>query len=221
MAPRTPILQGIDVSSNQGTINWGPVSKENLSFAYLRATIGAHSADAQFPGNWLRIRGTQLMRGAYHFFWPLADPADQADNYLQTVDMIMPGDLPPALDIEESYLMANPEQDVWMTIARDNRLPMILNWLTRVEHELSIKPIIYSRQNYLVTLLGNGLGELAGYPLWIAQYTTAAQPVIPPVWNTWAFWQYSDKGSVDGINGDVDQNRFNGTLDNLRALGKA
>jgi len=63
--------------------------------------------------------------------------------------------------------------------------------------------------------------ELADYPLWIAQYTTAAQPVIPPVWNAWTFWQYTDKGGVDGINGDVDHNRFNGTLDNLKALAKA
>ena len=221
MTAGTASLQGIDVSSNQGAVNWGPVSKGNLSFAYLRATIGAHSADATFPGNWLRIRSTQLMRGAYHFFWPLANSADQADNYVQTVGMILPGDLPPVLDIEEAYLKTSPEQDVWMTIARDNRLPMILNWLTRVEHELGIKPIIYSRQNYLVTLLGNGLVELADYPLWIAQYTTAAQPVIPPVWNAWTFWQYTDKGGVDGINGDVDHNRFSGTLDNLKALAKA
>jgi lysozyme len=214
-------LQGVDVSSNQGTVNWGSVSNGNFSFAYLRATIGAHSADAQFAGNWLRIRGSGLMRGAYHFFWPLADPADQADNYVQTVGMLMPGDLPPALDIEESFLKVHPDQDVWMTIAPANRLPMILNWLTRVEHELGLKPIIYSRQNYLVSLLGNGLAELAGYPLWIAHYTAAAQPGVPPAWNAWAFWQYTDKGSVDGITGDVDHNHFNGNLDNLKALAKA
>jgi len=220
MPAGTPITEGIDVSSNQGLVNWAQVSAQDLSFAYLRATIGAHSADTQFAGNWIRIRSTAMIRGAYHFFWPLSDAANQADNYVNTVGMLMPGDLPPALDIEESYLRANPEQDVWTTIAPNNRLPMILNWLTRIEHALGIAPIIYSRKNYLETLLGNGLTELAGYALWIAHYTGAPQPGIPSAWNDWTFWQYTDKGSVTGISGDVDHNRFNGDLDNLRTLAK-
>jgi lysozyme len=220
MSRVAPSLQGIDVSSNQGSIDWNVVAGSNLSFAFLRATIGAHTADGQFSGNWARIRGTGMIRGAYHFFWPLASASDQADNYIETVGRLMPGDLPPALDIEESYLKANPEQDVWMTIAPDNRLPMILNWLTRVEHAESIKPIIYSRKNYLLSLLGNGLEELASYPLWIAHYTTDPQPEIPSTWRDWAFWQYTDAGRVNGISADTDQNRFGGTLIDLKALTK-
>jgi lysozyme len=100
-------------------------------------------------------------------------------------------------------------------------LNVILAWLARVEQAMGITPIIYSRQNYLESLLGNGVDKLAGYRLWIAQYTAAREPRVPSVWNDWTFWQYSKKGSTKGISGDVDLDRFNGTLASLKGLGKA
>jgi lysozyme len=39
-----------------------------------------------------------------------------------------------------------------------------------------------------------------------------AQPKIPAGWTTWAFWQYSESGSVPGIQGPVDLDVFNGPL---------
>jgi lysozyme len=62
------VVQGIDVSSHQGAVDWQAVGKGNLSFAYVRATIGAHTPDLQFAGNWSRISKTKLLRGANHFF---------------------------------------------------------------------------------------------------------------------------------------------------------
>jgi lysozyme len=221
MPSSTFVLEGIDVSSNQGPVDWQAVTAGTFLFAYLRATIGAHTADSQFAGNWVRIRRTKLLRGAYHYFWPLADPAEQANNYIQMVGILAAGDLPPALDIEEAYLQVNPGQDVWMTIAPDKRLPIVLNWLARVEHAMGVTPIIYSRENYLEQLLGNGVVELSGYPLWIARYTDAQQPSIPSAWNNWTFWQYSETGSVSGVSGGVDLDRFNGDLTSLKTLAKA
>jgi len=214
-------LSGIDVSSSQGLVNWAAIPNQNLSFAFLRATLGAHTADQQFAHNWARIGSAGLLRGAYHFFWPLSAAPDQADNLIGVVGSLVPGDLPPALDLEEAYLKKDPQLDVWTTIAPENRLPRILAWLTRVEDALGARPIIYSRQNFLETLLGPSLQHLAAYPLWIAHYTEANEPDFPSNWPQWTFWQYTDKGSVEGIKGYVDQDRFNGSLDDLKALGKS
>jgi LysM repeat protein len=41
------------------------------------------------------------------------------------------------------------------------------------------------------------------------------QPFLPRGWFKWIFWQYSEKGRVNGINADVDLNVFNGTLEEL------
>lgn len=184
-------LSGIDVSSNQGLVNWAAISNQNLSFVFLRATLGAHTADQQFARNWALISGTGLLRGAYHFFWPLSAATDQADNFTKAVVNLMSRDLPPALDLEEAYLKQDPEQDVWTTIAPENRLPMILAWLTRVEKALGARPIIYSRQNFLENLLGSSLQQLASYALWIAHYTEADAPDFPSNWPQWTFWQYT------------------------------
>jgi len=51
--------------------------------------------------------------------------------------------------------------------------------------------------------------------LWIAQYTSASSPSWPKgTWPTWTLWQYTDKGSLPGIDGGVDFNRFNGSDEN-------
>ena len=154
MNPMTAsVVSGIDVSSHQGIVNWDAVLKTGRSFAFVRATLGTHSADSQFAGNWARVSAAGLTRGAYHFFWPLASATEQADHFIETVGNLLPGDLPPALDLEEAVLQQNPQQDVWTTIPPDNRLPMILGWLTAVEHAFGMKPAIYSRQNFLESLL--------------------------------------------------------------------
>jgi len=214
------IVSGIDVSSHQGLVDWDAIRQSGLAFSFVRATLGAHSADSQFAGNWTRARAAGVLRGAYHFFWPLASASDQADHFVEVIGRPVPGDLPPALDLEEAILQQNPHQDVWTTVPPDNRLPMILGWLAAVEHALGVKPVIYSRQNFLEGLLGDGIDELADHRLWIAHYTKAKGPRIPSAWTGWTFWQYAEDGSADGIKGAVDQNRFNGSLDDLKALAR-
>jgi hypothetical protein len=41
------------------------------------------------------------------------------------------------------------------------------------------------------------------------------QPPLPRGWFKWMFWQYSDKGRINGINARVDLNVFNGSLEDL------
>jgi lysozyme len=60
--------------------------------------------------------------------------------------------------------------------------------------------------------------EFKDYPLWIAQYTSAKQPAKMAPWPTWTFWQYTSKGSIPGLKGNFDINRFNGDLTALKAL---
>ncbi|HCN7007097.1 TPA: hypothetical protein N6134_005060, partial [Escherichia coli] len=55
----------------------------------------------------------------------------------------------------------------------------------------------------------NTFGEsVTKYSLWLAQYD-GSEPTDEVIWDTWAGWQYTDTGSIEGVNGDVDLNRFN------------
>ena len=63
------------------------------------------------------------------------------------------------------------------------------------------------------------------YPLWLAQYPNqyapGMQPTLPRGWFRWTFWQYSEKGRVNGINANVDLNLFDGTLEELYKFAAA
>jgi lysozyme len=57
------------------------------------------------------------------------------------------------------------------------------------------------------------------YPLWLAHYTNDAEPRIPKPWETWCFWQYTDKGPGKALGAEsygLDMNLFNGTVADLR-----
>jgi lysozyme len=212
-------VPGIDVSTHQGHVNWSAVSKAGISFAFARATIGGQQTDAQFAVNWTGIRTAGLRRGAYHYFWPATPWQDQAANFINTVGKLQSGDLPPALDLEEAFLKGTKKHDAWKDVPPDQRLPMIQNWLGAVETALGLQPIIYTRQNFIEPLLGDGIQRLSNSPLWIAHYGVL-QPQFPSAWATWTFWQNSEKGNVSGVNGNVDLDNFNGSPDDLAALAK-
>ncbi|HYL83503.1 MAG TPA: GH25 family lysozyme [Candidatus Angelobacter sp.] len=220
MPPANSFLLGIDVSSNQGTVDWGAVAQANISFAYVRSSLGGQSSDNQFSANWSQLNAAGLLRGAYHFFWPLAPAVDQANHYLQTVGTLASGDLPPMVDLEPAFTKQNPTTDLWSTIPSNNRLSMILDWLNTVEQALGLKPFIYTYKSFIENLLGDGLQQLSRYPLWIAHYTNAPQPNWPSAWNNWTLWQFTEKGQISGVNTSVDQDRFSGSLDDLKALAK-
>lgn len=213
-------ISGIDVSLNQPQVDWAAVAAAGNAFAFARATIGGHQVDSLFSAHWQGIKDAGMVRGAYHFFWPLTSWQDQAENFIKTLGALEVGDFPPVLDLEEAIAKNDPlKRDNWSRIPVEQRLPMIANWLDRVEQALGMRPIIYTRQNFIDQLLGDGVRTLGTSGLWIAHYDVE-QPSIPPGWDTWTFWQYSETGAVDGLKGKVDCDWFNGSQDDLQALTK-
>ena len=194
-------LIGIDVSHHQRRINWDTVvQRNNLNFAFVKATEGGDFTDSLFCHNWEALGRLGMPRGAYHFFRSRTNGYTQARHFLNTVDF-QHGDLPPVLDVE----LTDGVQPHIM-------LEQMRQWLLTVERELHQKPIIYTNQHFYDKYLA---GLFDHYPLWIARYSWE-----PPVLSTgrrWDFWQFSNEGHVEGIPGAVDLNMFPG---NLEQFGK-
>jgi LysM repeat protein len=74
-------------------------------------------------------------------------------------------------------------------------------------------------QDYFTEAGGGPPAWAKDYPLWLAQYPNNyvedSKPYLPRGWYNWKFWQYSEKGKVNGINANVDLNVFNGSLEDL------
>ena len=208
---------GIDVSSWQGEINWDQVANDGVKYAVIRVSAGLNSVDQYFPRNWNESRRVGLLRGVYQYFHPAQDPVAQA--YLLVDRLREAGgdfELPPVIDIEAHNDLTAAE------IAQSAR-----TWIDIVEEELGIQPMVYTGYYFWQDHMNN-TAEFNDHPLWHPQYTSAACPRIPNVWEDWVFWQYSSTGRVAGIEGDVDLNRFNGNeaqliewSDNYRQSGTA
>lgn len=211
---RVASVQGVDVSHHQGIIDWSTVAGAGTLFAFAKATEGDSFVDSQFVANWAGMKSAGIMRGAYHFFHPAKPAKAQADKFLEVVNALEPGDLPPALDIEET-----PGHNEWNDLLKDDRVNVAVDWLNQIGQALGVRPFLYTRRGFVKKYLGDP-GPLASFPLWIAHYTNSSQPTVPAGWDQWTLWQYSESGTVEGIAGSVDLDDFNGSFGDLQGLAQ-
>jgi lysozyme len=203
--PEKYSIHGIDVSRYQEIIAWDAVKAMQvkdikLGFVFIKATEGVGDRDPQFRRNWRNAKEAGMIRGAYHFFLPSRDGRMQAENFIKNVDL-GPGDLPPVLDIEQTYRV--PKQIIKKEVKE---------WLDIVEQNYNVRPIIYTNIDFYKLNLGSDFDD---YPLWVAHYY---QPRQPRIKRDWLFWQHNDNGRVNGILAPVDFNVFSGDSVAFRQL---
>ncbi|ULQ52232.1 glycoside hydrolase family 25 protein [Flavihumibacter fluvii] len=198
-------IHGIDVSKYQERINWEAVKgmeveDVQIGFTFIKATEGLGNMDAYFKRNWEKAADAGLPRGAYHFFIAPKSGADQAENFIRRVEL-KKGDLPPVLDVEQTYGVSAAKLRV-----------EVKAFLDRLEAHYGVKPIIYTNVDFYNRYLKDDFDQ---YPLWVAHYLKKDRPRIA---RTWAFWQFSETGYVNGIRGQVDFNVFNGDSTDFQDL---
>ncbi len=198
-------IHGIDVSRYQKRINWPLVRQMKemdikLGFAFIKATEGTTLTDPEFKRNWRKAKDNHVTRGAYHYFISYRDGKEQAEHFINVVTLL-PGDLPPVLDIETL-------NGASATTMRQN----LAEWLKMIEDHYKVKPIIYSNASFYNNYLD---GKFSGYRFWVAHYLARHQPEVN---RTWSFWQHNESGRVNGIDGFVDFNVFNGDSADFKAL---
>jgi len=200
---------GIDVSHFQQNISWTSVAAAGINYCFIKATEGDSLRDRRFPQHWEASAGAGILRGAYHLFRPSDPVTAQADFFLRAATELPPGDLPPVLDLE------NPP--LWRGVPPADRASLAVEWLERVEQGLSATPMVYLCSAFAAEILGNSL-LMARFPVWVAEYTSAPTPSVPKPWTAWTFWQFTNRGRVPGVAEPLDLSRFNGTIEQLRAL---
>jgi lysozyme len=202
---------GIDVSDYQKDVNWDDVKADGISFAYAQALYGITGADKTFPTNWSGMKAAGVIRGAYLFYIPTDDPTEQANAFIKIVGSLEVGDLPPVIDVETKD----------EAISVDQYQKDLLTLLNLVEEGLGMKPMIYTYLSFGNEYLTNP--EFANYQLWISEQTSGALQ-IPNTWKDkgWVMWQYATKaGTVNGVpSGNVDKDKFNGNIEQLKAITK-
>lgn len=193
-----PVLHGIDVSYYQGDIDWQKVRASGIEFAFIRVSDGVDNPDTLFELNWGAAKAAGVPRGMYQFFRPTDDVTAQADLLIAMAAKRGTGELPPVIDIEDDG--GQPPA----VVAKKARA-----WIDRVHAKLHVAPIVYTYPDFWKR---GGGAPLAPQPLWLAHYTKDACPTVPPPWKDWTYWQYSERGKVPGIIGNVDLDVMRDTI---------
>ncbi len=198
-------VRGVDVSHYQGSIDWEVIAKQDITFAFIKATEGSGTVDECFADNWAAARNAGIYTGAYHFFSFDSGGDTQAENFMQTVP-VRSDALPPVIDLEYYRSDNLPEDE---TVRESLRI--LLDTLTA---HYGKTPIIYTTnqcyENYLK-------GTDMEYILWIRSVFTPPSSKLEP---EWTFWQYNPRGTLAGYEGDeqfIDLNAYCGTMEEFIA----
>lgn len=206
-----PII-GLDVSTFQGTVDWGSVAARGALFAYARASEQANIPDGSFAANYAAAKGTGLFVGAYHRARPdVSSGRAQADYFLDQAQYARDGrTLPPMIDIEWP-------RSTWTGLnACYNLSPAALvAWIRDFVDEVTARTgqlaMIYTNPNWWNPCTG-GDASFGAYPLFNSGYTPTPPPT-PSGWARWTFWQYGNEGVFPG-----DQDVFDGDYAALQRL---
>ena len=202
LCQRQESYPGVDVSSFQGNIDWEQVADSGIRFAIVRLGYrgwgkeGKLVTDELAKTNLEGARAAGLQVGAYFFSQalPIEDVDQEIELMLEILDGFQP-DMPLVLDWE----LPVPEA---RTAGMDPRTltDLQLHYCEKVT-ELGYEPMIYFNWNMSKNLLH--LHELENYPFWLALY----QDRMTYPYHV-EMWQYTDKGRVPGISGNVDINVY-------------
>ena len=206
------MLNGGDVSNNQGVIDW---TVNPWAFAVIKGTEGTDFQDESLAPNWQGAVARGLVPWTYHFGRPFAPGTSghaEAEYHLNWVGPqtggIQVGQGFGALDLEDD---TDPTADLY---------GYAMDYFGVIDRALGYKAPLYSRNGdgYMDRHNLTGHTDLCQHPLWLASPGNP-NPAVPKGWQTALFVQRSWSGQVPGINGLVDLDTFNGTVDQLKALG--
>ena len=190
-------FKGIDVSKYQGDINWEQV-KPNINFAILRCGLGndiKSQDDIKFERNYTECKRLGIPVTVYFFTYALKK-ADVA-NEIAHIKRLLSGktiDGPVYIDLE------NTKGLNWRSISDAELLEIMQEFNTQL-NALGYKMGIYSSRSAFWT-------EKMSDPWydniskWVAEYAAKVNKFDRP----YDIWQYSSKGQVPGIAGNVDMN---------------
>lgn len=200
-------VMGVDVSHYQGVIDWQALEKQDVSFAFVKATEGSGYTDEFAQINLSRASETDIKVSAYHFFSFDSAGDTQAENFISAVpeDML---DMPPVVDIE--YYGDKQKNKP----SKEEAEAILAPLLDALEEHYGAKPIIYTTVPVYSRYIKESFSD---YPLWIRNV------YCEPEFSDWTFWQYSDKGELYGFSGEekyIDLNVFCGSEEEFASFCK-
>lgn len=192
--------KGIDVSKYQGKINWNKVAQDDVDYAFIRAGIRGYTEgeimeDENFQTNMKGAQNQNIDIGVY-FFTQAVSVAEAEEEAEFVLDAIEPYKVtyPVVLDIEAVSKKSGRTNE----LTKEERTQYCIAFCEKIK-EAGYTPMIYGNLKTFMLMLD--MEQLEEYDKWFAYYDDEIYfPYAHKV------WQYTDSGSVSGIEGKVDLN---------------
>ena len=190
---------GIDVSHHQGEIDWNAVYEDGFEFAIVRIGYRGYGEEGKLceDTRWLEnVKGAKeagLDVGVY--FYAQAINEEEALEEAEFVLNLLDGrtlDLPIVYD-PESVLDEPARTD---DIGGEQFTKNTKVFCERIQ-KAGYEPMVYA--NMLWEAFELDLAQLPEVPVWYADYQE-----VPQTPYDFSIWQYSEKGSVAGVEGPCD-----------------
>ena len=186
--PSEIVAKGIDVSKHQGVINWEKVKASGqVDFAILRAGFGKESSqiDVQFERNYSECKRLGIPCGAYWYSY--AKTAAEAEQEVAVCLSVLAGkqfEYPIAFDIEEQASLQNADA--------------LCQAFCSALESAGYYAAIYTFKSALESCIGDDIKSR--YDVFLSHVDVSKSSYA----GNYGLWQYSWKGSVSGIVGEVD-----------------
>ena len=182
--------KGIDISHHQGDIDFDSL-KGNIDFAMVRTSYGSFYEDKKYKQNIKGLERINVPYGFYHFSYATSveSAKKEAKGFINIIKKYNPT-YPIVIDIEWSNRTENVRADTLISIT-DTICSMI--------EKAGYYAMIYANLDYFNNKLNDS--RLDKYDKWLAEWKSN-----PTYKKSFGIWQYSSKGQIPGINGNVDLN---------------
>ena len=195
--------RGVDVSKYQGAIDWMKVRAAGIDFAMIRVGArgygsGQLTLDDNFVINIMGAKAAGLDTGVYFFTQATTeDEAVEEGNFTVGALMNYGVSYPVAVDVE--WIEGDRARTDELT--PEERTALVIKYCDTVK-SFGYEPIIYASRDMLIAgLLPDKLND---YDVWLSDDYEPQDGTDYPY--RFSMWQYTKKGHVDGIEGEVDLN---------------
>ena len=217
--PKGATAQGIDVSEHNGTIDWQSVKDAGIDFAILRVGFAGDTnggrLDNYFKRNVSECERLGIPYGVYLYSYARNEDEAQAEARLMLSALKGHSPtLPVYYDLEEQKTNADGSPK-WTPFNDPSKLASIAKTFCGQIAAAGYKPGIYANVNWFKNYLTDPCFLSSGWSIWTAQYWYGGRydeclGLTPDAPAKYDCWQYSSRGSVPGVSGDVDVNYWFG-----------
>ena len=183
-------MKGIDVSVHNGNIDWQKVKNAGIDFAILRAGYGrlVSQKDERFEQNYSGAKAAGVPVGAYWYSYAMSEDEArlEADVFLSVIKGKQ-FEMPVYFDLEEKKQF---------DLGKEQVSAIMRAFLKKVE-SAGYFVGLYGSASSLTTHTADDIKSW--YTIWLAHWVGKTNYS-----GAYGIWQHSEKGRVDGINGNVD-----------------